>query len=614
MASKTIRKPIPKAHDNNDAVGRYLRRRSQVRSGRAVFKSNVLKRVLIKALDKSYKRKETSDDARHLYWRRKWQYAIKHVRKAVKALRVIRRVKGGEFTTESLEPNLLRQMISEFSYSTWAATYARQQKLITPKPDVSNKQQHLNTTLIDGQIDKERHRNRFNNVGFEFDNLKIPSVYEKIIETAPSFRTELQLMHLADYLKTFAYFDGMPMGIILEFASVVHMARKPAGVPVYKAGDIAENFYIVLAGKLIIMIRQMNIDFVVAKIEAGGQFGEHDLTQHSHVETIQEIENNKTKVDQIVSANAVDTAVVTNEMNVKKSVGSNQNEDEVAGAIRDKNAIQNAQVDVIDEIEDANDDAQDLTVSRRTHDIVTLTPVLCLRVSKAEYFPIYNEVLKRDLNKKITTLKSIALFNLCTEEEINRLAKSAEIRRYKEQSIIAKEGHLAQFLYIVCDGDCRSLMKVKNDNNTIEASGRRARRNLLVEIQELGEGMTFGETVLFDDPPTKDINGRRKYLPRLKYPGSLVSNAYAEIMVIPRRVFDTNSKNRKISEHAVELIRSTAAQTKLLYAKPVIEHKLQQDNIWRRKRSKVLLPLLSDTQFKLMKMNDKFNQGYDQVL
>ena len=156
-------------------------------------------------------------------------------------------------------------------------------------------------------------------------------------------------------------------------------------------------------------------------------------------------------------------------------------------------------------------------------------------------------------------------------------------------------------------------MKVKNDHTTIEASGRRAGRNLLVEIQELGEGMTFGETVLFDDPPTKDSNGRRKYVPRLKYPGSLVSNAYAEIMVIPRTVFDTNSKNRKISEHAVELIRSTAAQTKLLYAKPIIEHKLQQDNIWRRKRSKVLLPLLSDTQFKLMKMNDKFNQGYDQV-
>ena len=33
--------PLPKEHDKNDAVGRYLRRRTHVRSGRAVIKSNV---------------------------------------------------------------------------------------------------------------------------------------------------------------------------------------------------------------------------------------------------------------------------------------------------------------------------------------------------------------------------------------------------------------------------------------------------------------------------------------------------------------------------------------------------------------------------------------------
>ena len=48
----------------------------------------------------------------------------------------------------------------------------------------------------------------------------------------------------------------MPKEIILQFASVVHMVRKPSGVPMYKAGDKAENFYIVLAGKLMIMIQQ----------------------------------------------------------------------------------------------------------------------------------------------------------------------------------------------------------------------------------------------------------------------------------------------------------------------------------------------------------------------
>ena len=46
--------PLPKEHDKNDAVGRYLRRRTHVRSGRAVFKSNVLKRAFAKALNKNY--------------------------------------------------------------------------------------------------------------------------------------------------------------------------------------------------------------------------------------------------------------------------------------------------------------------------------------------------------------------------------------------------------------------------------------------------------------------------------------------------------------------------------------------------------------------------------
>ena len=42
----------------------------------------------------------------------------------------------------------------------------------------------------------------------------------------------------------------------------------------------------------------------------------------------------------------------------------------------------------------------------------------------------------------------------------------------------------------------------------------------------------------------------------------------------------------------------------------LLKKKMHQDNKWRRKKAKVLLPLLSDTQFKLMKKNDEFNQGY----
>lgn len=685
--------PLPKEHDKNDAVGRYLRRRTHVRSGRAVFKSNTLKRAFAKALDKNYKKRETSDDAKHYYWKRKWQYAIKHVRKAVKALRVIRSIKGGEFTTESLEPNLLRQMVSEFSYSTWAATYARQQKL-----NISNDQQIVNINLINKAVQEERHHESNFNVGFEFNNLQIPEMYKTIIETAPSERTDLQLLYLADFLKTYAYFEGMPKEIILQFASVVHMVRKPSGVPMYKAGDKAENFYIVLAGKLMIMIQQMNIDFVVAQIEEGGQFGEHDLVQHWHHEndnieekdciTVEVKEDNddvkgnnanddkdipnqtevpsakpidkKNESKSIKKADGISEATtVENLINEEKITGNNQKEEKkviekeasleqqkeeivsenteektndstkntdgnnddnnnklIEIGEQNSNAIENGTVNdaeakhVINQEVEEEEEVEEESFTVRTHDIVTLTPVFCLRISKAEYFPIYRDVLKRDLSKKIATLKSMPLFNLCTKKEILVLAEHAEIRRYKEQAIIAKEGHLAQFLYIVCDGDCRALMKVKNDAKTIKASGRRARRNLLIEIQELGEGMTFGETVLFNEKPRRDKHGRKKYVPRLRYPGSLVSNAYAEIMVIPRKIFYEGGKTRIISEHAVGLIKATARQTKMLYEKSIIEKKMHQDNKWRRKKAKVLLPLLSDTQLKLMKKNDEFNQGY----
>ena len=68
--------------------------------------------------------------------------------KSVKALRVVRNIKGGNFTTESLEPNLLRQMMSEYSYSTWAADYARQHVLKSSETRVASNTNNTNTNVM----------------------------------------------------------------------------------------------------------------------------------------------------------------------------------------------------------------------------------------------------------------------------------------------------------------------------------------------------------------------------------------------------------------------------------------------------------------------------------
>ena len=214
------------------------------------------------------------------------------------------------------------------------------------------------------------------------------------------------------------------------------------------------------------------------------------------------------------------------------------------------------------------------------------------------------------MEKKTSALRLMPIFKLCTDEEIKILAKAAIIKRFKDKAIIAKEGHLAQFLYIVCDGGCRALMKVRNLTKAIKATGRAAHRNLFVEAQHLHEGMTFGEMALFDNESHHDKRRKNRFVTRSKYPASLVSNAYSEIMLIPLAIFSNRGKDKKISNRALEVIAATSNQTKLLYEKSSLEQKMRIDKKWRKKKSKVLYPLLSDTQYSLMKKNNEINQGY----
>ena len=70
------------------------------------------------------------------------------------------------------------------------------------------------------------------------------------------------------------------MDIITRLSAAAHVVRKPAGYVMYKAGDSADCFYIVLPEKLVIVLQQLGIDFVVATIKDGGQFGEYDMVEH----------------------------------------------------------------------------------------------------------------------------------------------------------------------------------------------------------------------------------------------------------------------------------------------------------------------------------------------
>lgn len=625
-----------KHYKQKNAIGRYLRRRFSIRDGKEVYKSRVLQRALKKALNNKYVKKETSDDARSFFWRKKWQYAIYHVLKAVKALRVVRSIKGGHFTNESLEPNLLRRMISEYSYSTWAADYARQQVLKCSETREASSANFSATSTV-ARNSEEIMKNQKPNpaIGFQFDQLYLPKVYEDIMALPPSGRDDMQLSHIADFLKTFSYFEGMPMDIITRLSSAVHVVRKPAGYVMYRAGDSADCFYIVLSGKLVIVLQQLGIDFVVATIKDGGQFGEHDMVEHeqkmsqSADSNLQRDNDSRSspngKVDEnllVVSQNKVGVVSVPNSKvnnNVPPTASmeepSEQNDliTEVKGIkndIKTKGNVTNGKP-----ASECNDvlldgDKNEVSVGKRGHNIITKTPVLCLMIPRDDYISIYNDVQKMHMNKKISTLRLMPIFKLCTEKEIKVLAKSAIIHRYKDKAIIAKEGHLAQFLYIVCDGGCRALMKVKNHSNTTKATGRAIHRNLFVETQHLKEGMTFGEIAIFENGNHQGQRGKNKSVSRSKYPASLVSNAYSEIMLVPLAVFSSRGKNKKISDTALELIAATASQSKLLYQKSSLEQKLRLDNKWRKKKSKVLYPLLSDTQYSLMKKNNELNQGY----
>ena len=63
-------------------------------------------------------------------------------------------------------------------------------------------------------------------------------------------------------------------------------------------------------------------------------------------------------------------------------------------------------------------DTSEIAVGKRGHDIVTKTPVLCLKVPRDDYISIYNDVHKLHMQKKTSALRLMPIFKLCTDEEI----------------------------------------------------------------------------------------------------------------------------------------------------------------------------------------------------
>lgn len=497
------------------AVKSYLKKTHGVRTGEELHKQRKLKRAFKNAVSKDFVRKQTSEEKRREYYTKKWRYAIKYVLRAVRAVRNIKRMKGGEFTPETLEPNLLRKKIAEYSYSTWAATYARNYVGKDLECDQTIKQSLDN---IDTEVNTARsHARNSNAIGFQFRFEQVPPCYESIILLPSSARDEAKVELLTDFLKYLEYFEGMPHEVIGSFASAVRLTKKKKGEYIYKKGDEAENFYVVLSGTLSIILCQLGIDFTVTRIEKGGQFGEYDLDE-GH---------------------------------------------------------------------------------KRQHDIMALTDCILLRIHKDDYHPILKEAHAMEMKKKMSIFQSMPIFSNASREELLQLANVADIKRYTENSIIAKEGHMAQFLYIVTDGDCQSVMKIKNDPGTIARMPHRAKRQLLLKVQDLGEGITFGETVLFD----KEVpHGSSR--PVLKYPASLIAPVYAEIMIIPRK-----RVAQGLNESTLSVLRELATESQRLYAKEENQRKYHQDNTWRRKKLKILKPLLSDAQFELSIKYDEYNMG-----
>ena len=219
----------------------------------------------------------------------------------------------------------------------------------------------------------------------------------------PSGRTDIHLSHVADFLKTFSYFEGMPMDIITRLSAAVHVIRKPAGYVMYKAGDSADCFYIVLSGKLVIVLQQLGIDFVVATIKDGGQFGEHDMVEHE--QKMSQAADNKLQTDNGsiskshskadenvigVSQNKIGVVSLRNSKveNVVPPTASTEEtkeQNDMRTEVKGRKAIRRQTVVTMDakQILECNDvlpdaDTSEIAVGKRGHNIITQTPVFVL--------------------------------------------------------------------------------------------------------------------------------------------------------------------------------------------------------------------------------------------
>ena len=75
-------------------------------------------------------------------------------------------------------------------------------------------------------------------------------------------------------------------------------------------------------------------------------------------------------------------------------------------------------------------------------------------------------------------------------------------------------------------------------------------------------------------------------------------------MIIPRK-----RVAQGLNESTLSVLRELATESQRLYAKEENQRKYHQDNTWRRKKLKILKPLLSDAQFELSIKYDEYNMG-----
>lgn len=105
---------------------------------------------------------------------------------------------------------------------------------------------------------------------------------------------------------------------------------------------------------------------------------------------------------------------------------------------------------------------------------LNLLKIICNRIEKAnnrllKYFENYSLYIKdRILNsrKKNKIVASLPLFNVLSQEEIDRVSSKFKFKRYEQSDVLFNEGEKADFVYIIKSGDV-ALYRKSNDLVTL---------------------------------------------------------------------------------------------------------------------------------------------------